>query len=51
MKNVSCIKRNTDIVQAENTSICGHLCLYVLKSLAEGKSFQDTLNTMRHYNV
>ena len=49
--NVLCIKRNTDIVQAENTSICGQLCLYVLKSLDSGKSFQDTLNTLQHYNV
>ena len=50
-KNTLCIKRNTDIVQAENTCICGHLCLYVLKSLADGKNFQDTLNTLQHYNV
>ena len=26
------IQRNTDLVQAENTSVCGHLCLFVLKS-------------------
>ena len=25
------IQRNTDIVQAVNTSVCGHLCLFVLK--------------------
>ena len=30
------IQRNTDIVQAPNT-VCGHLCLYVLKSLSSGK--------------
>ena len=28
------IARNTDIVQDFNTHICGHLCLYVLKSLS-----------------
>ena len=27
------IQRNTDIVQAANTSVCGHLCLFILKSL------------------
>ena len=51
IENSSCIKRNTDIVQAENTIICGHLCLYVLNSLADGKTFQDILNTLQHYNV
>ena len=30
------IYRNTDIVQPLNTFICGHLCLYVLKSLDNG---------------
>ena len=30
------IQRNTDIVQAANTSVCGHLCLFVLKSLTSG---------------
>ena len=39
------IYRNTDIVQPFDTPICGHLCLYVLKSLAEGNSFRDTLNS------
>ena len=40
------IYRNTDIVQAVNTHICGHLCLYVLKSLTNGMSFRDTLNSL-----
>ena len=34
------IQRNTDIVQAANTSVCGHLCLFVLKSLTSGEEFQ-----------
>ena len=43
------IRRNTDIVLAVNTSVCGHLCLFVLKSLANGEEFQSILNHMRHY--
>ena len=31
---------NTDIVQASNTSVCGHHCLFVLKSLASGELFK-----------
>ena len=42
------IQRNTDIVQAANTSMCGYLCLFVLKSL-NGEKFQSILNHMRHY--
>ena len=38
------IQRNTDIVQKFNTQICGHLCLYVLKSLSIGKTFRQILN-------
>ena len=37
------IQRNTDIVQAVNTRVCGHLCLFVLKSLANGDGFQDVI--------
>ena len=40
------IQRNTDIVQAMNTSVCGHLCLFVLKSLTNGEKFQSILNHM-----
>ena len=43
------IQRNTDIVQAVNTSVCGYLCLFVLKSLASGEQFQTILNHMQHY--
>ena len=43
------IQRNTDIVQVVNTSVCGHHCLFVLKSLTNGEKFQSILNHMRHY--
>ena len=42
------ILRNTDIVQAVNT-VCGHLCLFVLKSLTNRENFQLILNHMQHY--
>ena len=42
------IQRNTDIVQAVNTSVCGHLCLFVLKSLTSGEQFQTILNHTQH---
>ena len=41
------IQRNTDIVQQPNTSICGHLCLHILKSLSNGMSFRDALNSLK----
>ena len=40
------IQRNTDIVQAVNTPVCGHLCIFILKSLANGEEFQSILNHM-----
>ena len=40
------IQRNTDIVQAVNTRVCGHLCLFVLKSLSNGVSFQDIITKL-----
>ena len=40
------IQRNTDIVQAANTLVCGHLFLFVLKSLANGDKILDY---MQHY--
>ena len=43
------IKRNTDIVQPINTRICGHLCLFVLKALSSGWSFQQILNRLNGY--
>ena len=43
------IQRNTDIVQAVNTSVGGHLCLFILKSLMSGEEFQSILNHMQHY--
>lgn len=42
----SVIQRNTDVVQPFNSVICGHLCLYVLKSLTSGLSFRDILNKL-----
>ena len=45
-KNKQVIQRNTDIVQIPGTNICGHLCLYVLKSLTSGMTFRDTLNNL-----
>ena len=43
------IQRNTDIAQAANTFVCGHLCLFVLKSLTSGEQFQSICNHMHHY--
>ena len=43
------IQRNTDIMQTANTLVCGHLCLFVLKSLANSEQFQSILNHMQHY--
>ena len=40
------IQRNTDIVQAASTPVCGHLWLFVLKSLANGEEFLSILNHM-----
>ena len=42
------IQRNTDIVQAAITSVCGHLWLVMLKSLTNGGEFQSILNHMQH---
>ena len=38
------IRYNTDQVQPRGQVFCGHLCLYVLKELNEGKEFQNILN-------
>ena len=41
---------NTDIIQAANIPVCGHLCLFVLKSIASGgEKFQTILDHMQHY--
>ena len=42
------IESNADIVQAANTPLCGQLCLFVLKSLASGETFQTSLDHMPH---
>ena len=44
---VPVIERNTDIVQKPNTSVCGHLCLFVLTSLMrEHISYQQVLDQL-----
>ena len=43
-KGLPVINRNTDIVQTFNTYICGHLCLFTLKALTSGYTFQQVLN-------
>ena len=45
--NKNVIQRNTDIVQPINSSVCGHLCLYVLKALSEGWSYEKILTVLR----
>ena len=42
--NIPVIERNTDIVQRPNTSICGHLCLFVLTAvMREHLTYQKVL--------
>ena len=48
-REISVIQRNTDIVQSVGTSICGHLCLFVLKALSLGWTFQQVLNYLDGY--
>ena len=38
------INYNTDQIQPRGEVFCGHLCLYVLKELNEGREFQSILN-------
>ena len=45
-KGQQVIQRNTDIVQNPGTRICGHLCLFVLKSLNNGMTFRDVLDKL-----
>ena len=40
------IQRNTDVVQKEYETICGHLCLYVLDNLSQGKDFEEVITTL-----
>ena len=40
------IQRNTDIVQKENETNCGHLCLYVLDNLSQGKNFEEIITSL-----
>ena len=41
------IKRNTDVVQRRGTHICGHLCLYVLRSLLDGYTFDSVIAQLK----
>ena len=44
---IAVIQRNTDIVQHVNTHVCGHLCLFVLKSLSRNHlNFQNVLDKL-----
>ena len=47
-RGIGVIQRNTDIVQPFNSTICGHLCLFVLKALTNGWSFQKVLNHLNN---
>ena len=49
-KDLPLIQRNTDIVQAVNSVLCGHLCLFVLKALSNGWSFQQVLNYLNGHS-
>ena len=37
------IRYNTDELQRRGDVVCGHFCLYVLKLLAAGQSFEDVI--------
>ena len=37
---------NTEEIQPRDQVFCGHLCLYVLKHLSDGKKFQEVINTL-----
>ena len=43
----SVIQRNTDIVQAINSTNCGQLCLMVLTLLSKGLNFQQVITALR----
>ena len=47
-RGIGVIQRNTDIVQPFNSVICGHLCLFVLKALTNGWTFQQVLNYLNN---
>jgi hypothetical protein len=37
---------NSERIQPDNEVFCGHLCLYVLKKIQEGFSFQEAINSL-----
>ena len=45
-ENQRVIQRNTDIVQRENETNCGLLCVYVLHNLSQGKDFGEIINQL-----
>ena len=40
------IRYNTEQVQPRDQVFCGHLCLYMLKGLSDGKHLQDIINNL-----
>lgn len=49
LRNIKNKYYNTDVIQSQNEVICGHYCLYVLKSLDSGLKFYDILNLLHKY--
>ena len=47
INNREVIRRNAIIVQHINTSECGRLCLFVLKHLSDGASFDEILQLLK----
>ena len=37
---------NSERIQPDNEVFCGHLCLYVLKKIQDGNSFQEVINNL-----
>jgi hypothetical protein len=37
---------NTEIIQPQDSVVCGHLCLYVLKKLTDGWDYLQVLNSL-----
>jgi len=37
---------NSERIQPDNEVFCGHLCLYVLKAIANGRKFQEVVNDL-----
>jgi len=37
---------NSERIQPDNETFCGHLCLYVLKAIDDGREFQEVINDL-----